>query len=99
MIIPLMSGGGMRVKLIEGLALGKPVVSTPLGAKGVAITDSLNIKLASHPKEFAEAILLLAANKEEANLMAAEGRELILNKYDNKKLAAQLHGFLTKLLG
>ncbi len=99
MIIPLMSGGGMRVKLIEGLALGKPVVSTPLGAKGVAITDSVNIKLATHPKEFAEAILSLAANKEEASTMATEGRELILSKYDNKKLAAQLHGFLTKLLG
>lgn len=98
MIIPLMSGGGMRVKLIEALALEKPVVSTPLGAKGVAVANEKTIKLATKPKDFAEAILALADDAENAQRMAQEGRELVLNRYDTKKLAVQLHSFLTKLL-
>lgn len=98
MIIPLMSGGGMRVKLIEALALEKPVVSTPLGAKGVAVTNDKTIKLATKPKDFAEAILALADDSENAIRMAQEGRELIIAKYDTKKLAVQLNSFLTKLL-
>jgi len=98
MIIPLMSGGGMRVKLIEALALEKPVVSTPLGAKGVSVSHNQTIKLATKPREFADAILALAANNEEAEGLGRAGRELIVNKYDHKKLAFQLHGFLTKLL-
>src|SRR5690554_2006642 len=98
MIIPLMSGGGMRVKLIEALALEKPVVSTPLGAKGVSVVHDQTIKLATKPREFADAILALAANNEEAEGLGRAGRELIVNKYDHKKLAFQLHGFLTKLL-
>lgn len=98
MIIPLMSGGGMRVKLIEALALEKPVVSTPLGAKGVAVANDKTIKLATKPKDFAEAILSLAADADNARRMAQEGRELIVAKYDTKKLAVQLHSFLTKLI-
>lgn len=97
MIIPLMSGGGMRVKLIEALALEKPVVSTPIGAKGVSIADNETIKLATKPKDFADAILALAANPIEAEKMGQAGRELIKNKYDHKKLAVQLYGFLLKL--
>ena len=45
MLVPLLSGGGMRVKVVEGLALGKPILSTSLGAEGIAARDGENILL------------------------------------------------------
>jgi glycosyltransferase involved in cell wall biosynthesis len=39
MVVPLFSAGGMRVKIIEGMALGKAVISTPIGAEGIAYTE------------------------------------------------------------
>jgi glycosyltransferase involved in cell wall biosynthesis len=45
MLVPLLSGGGMRVKVVEGLALGKAVLSTTLGAEGIAARDGENILL------------------------------------------------------
>jgi len=49
MLVPLLSGGGMRVKVVEGLALGKPILSTPLGAEGVAARDGENMLLRATP--------------------------------------------------
>jgi glycosyltransferase involved in cell wall biosynthesis len=49
MLVPLLSGGGMRVKVVEGLALGKPILSTALGAEGVAAHDGENILLRDTP--------------------------------------------------
>ena len=45
MLVPLLSGGGMRVKVVEGLALGKPLLSTSLGAEGIAARDGENLLL------------------------------------------------------
>jgi glycosyltransferase involved in cell wall biosynthesis len=45
MLVPLLSGGGMRVKMVEGLALGKPILSTALGAEGIAARDGENLLL------------------------------------------------------
>ena len=45
MLVPLLSGGGMRVKVVEGLALGKAVLSTTLGAEGIVARDGENIVL------------------------------------------------------
>jgi glycosyltransferase involved in cell wall biosynthesis len=49
MLVPLLSGGGMRVKVVEGLALGKPILSTALGAEGVAAHDGENMLLRDTP--------------------------------------------------
>ncbi len=57
MVVPLQSGGGMRVKIIEGMATGKPIVSTSIGAEGIDCTHKENILLADMPDEMANAIL------------------------------------------
>lgn len=95
MIVPLMSGGGMRVKMIEALALRKPIVSTPLGANGVAVRDEKSVMLARKPSEFAQAILKLSEDPELAENIAGEGRKLVETKYDNEKLAVHLQNFLS----
>ncbi len=97
MVIPLKSGGGMRVKLIEALALEKPVVSTPLGANGVDIKDGKNILLARQPREFANAILSLAQVPEKAEKLGLNGRKLVEAQYDSNLLSEKLMSFLKKL--
>ncbi len=65
MIVPLRSGGGMRVKIIEGMAAGKAIVSTSIGAEGIHCTHGENILLADTAGEMAEAILYCFSNKDE----------------------------------
>ncbi|MVN77208.1 glycosyltransferase [Hymenobacter sp. HMF4947] len=56
MLVPLLSGGGMRVKVVEGLALGKPILSTTLGAEGIATRDGENILLRDAPAAWLQAL-------------------------------------------
>jgi len=98
MVIPLKSGGGMRVKLIEALALEKPVVSTPLGANGVNIKDEKNILLARQPREFANAILSLSAGNGKARELGLNGRNLVEEQYDSARLSEKLMIFLKSLV-
>ncbi len=63
MVVPLRSGGGMRVKIIEGMAAGKAIVSTSIGAEGIDCTHGENIFLADTADEMADAILYCLSNK------------------------------------
>jgi glycosyltransferase involved in cell wall biosynthesis len=56
MLVPLLSGGGMRIKIIEGMALGKAILSTRIGAEGIAVRDGHNILLRDSPAEWLEAL-------------------------------------------
>jgi glycosyltransferase involved in cell wall biosynthesis len=56
MVVPLLSAGGIRVKIIEGLALGRAVISTTLGAEGLDCEDRKNIMLADRPEEWLKAV-------------------------------------------
>ena len=47
MIVPLQAGGGLRIKIIEGMALGKTIISTTIGAQGIPYTDQENILIAN----------------------------------------------------
>lgn len=79
MVVPLRSGGGMRVKIIEGMAAGKAIISTSIGAEGIDCTHGENIMLADTPAEMAESILYCFSNPglikelgEKARIFAAE---------------------------
>lgn len=63
MVVPLFSGSGMRVKIIEAMALGKTIVSTSIGAEGIDCEDEKNILIADDEKKFAENIFKCAGNK------------------------------------
>jgi len=84
-IVPLLSGGGMRVKILEAWAKGIPVVSTSIGAEGIRYTKSENIIIADTPQEFAEGILAVLKNLELAQRLSVSGRESVENYYDWKK--------------
>ena len=81
-IVPLRSGGGMRVKILNALAQGLPIVSTTLGAEGIAVADGEHILLADEPTDFATAVLRLVKDPGLAARLGAAGRRLVKRSYD-----------------
>ena len=73
-VVPLLSGSGTRVKILEAWAAARPVVSTSIGAEGLAAREGENIRLADGDSPFAEAVLELLRNRQERRLLGSEGR-------------------------
>ncbi len=82
MIVPLRAGGGMRVKILNGLAQGMPIVTTSIGCEGIAAKPGTHLLVADTPEDFAAATLRVLSEPELARTLSHNGRELIKNKYD-----------------
>jgi glycosyltransferase involved in cell wall biosynthesis len=90
MVVPLRAGGGMRVKILNALAQGIPIVSTTLGCEGIAVTSGEGILIADAPPEFAAAVLNLLRDGDLANRIAARGRRTVVKKYDYRTACCTL---------
>jgi len=89
-IVPLRSGSGTRLKILESMAFGRPVISTSLGSEGLAVTHGENILIADTPADFAaQAVRLLSENALRKRLIA-NGRRLVETTYDWGMIARQL---------
>ncbi len=82
LVVPLRSGGGTRLKIVQAMAMGRPVVSTTLGAEGLEIADGDNIMIADSPERLTESIVRLAIAPDRAARIGLAGRQLALAKYD-----------------
>lgn len=80
-IVPLRVGGGTRLKILESLALGTPVVSTTVGAEGLDLQHGEHLLLADRPAEFAEAVIRLLSNEALSQQLAYQGRERVRQHY------------------
>ena len=89
-VCPILSGSGMRVKLLEAFSAGIPVVSTRLGAEGLATKDGEVCALADEPAEFAAKIVDLFNDAEKAHAMARRAREQVVATRDMAVLTKQL---------
>ena len=89
-VCPILSGSGMRVKLLEAFAAGIPVVSTPLGAEGLAGADGEICSLAAEPLEFARKIVELFDDREKARALACRARERVVATRDMRVLTERL---------
>lgn len=81
-IVPLRAGGGMRVKILEALARGLPLVTTTLGCEGIAVEHSRHVLIADTPEDFARETLRLLNNRALADELGRNGRRLIEDVYD-----------------
>jgi len=97
-IIPLLAGSGMRIKLIEYMAMGQACVSTIIGAEGINIEANKEILLADEAEAFAAAIILLLDNETERENIAQAARKKFEDEYANVNLGAKLLTFYQTLL-
>jgi glycosyltransferase involved in cell wall biosynthesis len=85
-IVPLLSGGGMRLKVVEGMALAKCIVSTTVGAEGVAYNKEHDIVIADSPEEWVEKISYLLENSAIRYKIGQNAHQLSQQKYNWKTL-------------
>jgi polysaccharide biosynthesis protein PslH len=97
-IVPLRIGAGTRLKIIESLALGTPVVSTSKGAEGLDVTNGKNILIADTPSEFANAVLNVLQNPELRETLSREGHRLVAEKYSSSIMGANFNSLLEKVV-
>jgi len=82
--VPLLSGGGVRVKILEAMAMGVPVISTTLGCEGLDVQDGVHLLVADSPAAFAQACARVLQDSDLARHLARNARQLILERYDAK---------------
>lgn len=96
-IVPLLVGGGTRLKILEALAMGKTVVSTTLGFEGIDVTPGEHLLAADEPGAFAKQVIRALGNPELRARLGAAGREIAVQRYSWERSGAALRTSLTEL--
>jgi glycosyltransferase involved in cell wall biosynthesis len=81
-LVPLRAGGGTRLKILESMALGRPVVSTTLGCEGLQVKDQENIMIADTPVEFAQKVVRLLQDRKLRGRISRNARRSVTRHYD-----------------
>jgi glycosyltransferase involved in cell wall biosynthesis len=97
-VVPLRTGGGTRLKILEALACGRAVVSTSLGCEGLAVTPGQDILVADEPAAFADAVVRSLRDPALRARLGAAGRALVEQRYRWEAIGADLGGFYEELL-
>lgn len=97
-VVPLLSGSGIRVKIIEALSAGKVVVTTSIGAEGINYTDGKDLLIADTPDQFVEQLQRCVENAEFCNEVSRNAINLVLHEYDNTLLTERLLQFYQRVL-
>ena len=97
-IVPLRSGSGIRVKIIEAMSVGKTVITTTVGAQGIDCIDGKNILIANTPQEFAAQVKRCVSDPEFCQSIGREAHRLIAEQYDVGRLTDRLIAFYNQIL-
>jgi len=96
--VPLRVGSGTRLKIVEGMAMGKAIVSTTLGAEGIDATPGQDILIADDPAAFAAAVIRLLDEPPLAAQIGVAARKLAVDRYSWSAAALQLERFFGNVL-
>jgi glycosyltransferase involved in cell wall biosynthesis len=88
-VVPLRAGSGTRMKIFEALGMAKPVVSTTVGAEGLALTDQKEFIAADNPEDFAAAVVHLLHNEARRTELGEAGRALVVERYSWDQVARE----------
>jgi glycosyltransferase involved in cell wall biosynthesis len=89
-VVPLRAGSGTRLKILEAMALGRPIVSTSIGAEGLDVIQGQHLLLADGPEQFAATTLGLLEDRGLQERLARNARQLVTSRYDWDIAAKQL---------
>lgn len=98
MIVPLFAGSGIRVKIVEGMALGKTVISTTQGAEGLHCNNRENIIIADDADQMYKTVIECYESPELCATIGAGARKLAENYYDMRKVGSDVYKFYEQLL-
>jgi glycosyltransferase involved in cell wall biosynthesis len=93
-IVPLLSGSGMRAKIIEAMALGKVVVTTSVGLEGMDATNGIDVCVADTPDQYVEVIFNLVSDAAKINQIGNNAQKTIKKNYDSLMMGKKLITFL-----
>lgn len=97
MVVPLFSGSGIRIKIIEGMLAECAIITTSIGAEGIDYTDGKNIIIANDKSQFVNAIKKLTENNALAQEIGKQARQFVIDNHDNSKLIKNLEIFYLKV--
>jgi len=89
-VAPLRIGGGTRLKVLEAMSAGLPLVATTLGVEGIGLTHDEHALLADTPTGFSQAILALVRDLERGRALGEAARQFVVERYDWEQIAARL---------
>jgi glycosyltransferase involved in cell wall biosynthesis len=97
-IVPLISGSGVKLKMIEGLAYGNPIVSTQFGADGIEVINGVHLEIANSDSEFADKVLYLLNEKSHRRSLSESALGIIKNNYSWSTQINRLNDFINNLV-
>jgi len=98
MIVPLFSGSGIRIKIVEAMAAGKAIVTTAIGAEGINCVDGKHLLVANDAAAFADAVVELCNNPALIKSLGDSAKVLIADEHNNARLMDRLTAFYAMLL-
>lgn len=98
-VVPLRQGGGTRLKVLESLSLGTPVVSTSKGVEGLGLLPGRDVLIADDPLEFASAVLRVLEEPELRSALGQSGKQRVKELYDWERIGLDFCGFIEGLAG
>jgi len=98
MLVPLLSGGGMRVKIIEGMALGKAILSTGIGAEGIAVQDGRDIVLRDGPAAWQQALRDYYHGRLPVTALGTGAATTAATVYDNRRVTERFEALYAQVM-
>src|SRR5439155_8441529 len=95
-VVPMRCGGGTRVKVLEAMLHGVPIVSTSLGCEGLAVRDGESVLFADTPETFAASVLRVCDDAALARRLAAGGAALVRAEYDWRRIGESVDSLLSR---
>ena len=96
-VVPIRVGGGTRLKILDAMAMGKAIVSHPIGAEGLDVTDGKDIVIAEEPEAFAKCVIELVRNEQKRRLIREQARKSVIEKYSWSTIIPQLEKFYREI--
>jgi glycosyltransferase involved in cell wall biosynthesis len=97
-VVPLRLGGGTRLKIVEAMAMGKAIVSTPLGAEGIDVVPGRDILIENEPVAFADAVGRLLQDPDAAAEIGRSAQQLAVERYSWRGASQELEAFCYRVL-
>lgn len=93
MVVPLLTGSGIRIKILEGMALGRPVITTTAGIEGIPAKNHQHVVIEDEPAKFSASLIRLLQDPKETEYMVKEARELTERYFNTFELSKRLSQF------